>query len=206
MDRRVFAAAMGLLLLLAVACGGGNDRKELTLEGLLAATLSPDDIRELLPQPEAWWPSFPEFNVGFDPAPSEIEGERFWVVQNYQRVGGAANEQVQTTLILFDSELAAGEGLTAIAEANDQNGKTVEGPTVGDESRYFTRETSDEEDSTAPPPFETTLRFRVGPVVGRISIFSDQTYEEPESMARYFAPVEERIHAFLAGKIGRAHV
>ena len=202
MARRAFLAAVGLLLLLAFACGRGNDRKELTLEGLLAATLSPNDIRELRPQPEAWWPSFPEFNVGFDPAPSPIDGDRFWVAQNYQRIGDSANQHVQTTLALFEDEQAAEAGLAAIAEANDQGGTTVEGPAVGDEFRYFTRKgAAADADPLAPPSFETTLRFRVGLVVGRISMFSDPGYEGADSLARLFAPVEERIHAFLAGEL-----
>jgi hypothetical protein len=167
----------------------------------LAATLSSDDIRELLPQPEAWWPAFPEYNIGFDPAPTEIAGERFWVAQNYQRVDESANELVQTTLILFDSESAAEEGLVAIANANDQDSTTVAGPAVGDESRYFTRETADDTDPAAPPTLETTLRFRIGPVVGRVGVFSDQGYAEPETIASYVERIEGKVHAFLAGRL-----
>ena len=178
---------------------------EPTIEGLYAAMLGPDDIEALLPRPESWWPNFPEFNVGFDPTPSGIEGEQFWVAQSYEHVTRTANERLQATLILFDTEQSAEEGLAAITSINDEDSETLKGPSVGDESRYFTRE-GDASDPEGPPPLETTLRFRVGPVVGRISFLSGDEFQEPEYMAEFFTQIEDDIEAFIEGTLEPARL
>ncbi len=175
---------------------------EPTIEGLYAAMLGADDIEEVLSGTGPWWPAFPEFNLGFDPTPSGTEGEEFWVGQTFQTVGGDRTEMVQATLILFEDEDAAESGLDDISSDNDGGSDTVRGPAVGDDSRYFTRESDSEE--TGLPPLETTLRFRLGPVVGRVTFLSEGEFGAPRDMAALFDSIEGDIEAFLDGTLDPA--
>jgi len=159
--------------------------------------LSQADLEALGPQGDEWWPSLPEFNVGFDPAPTAVVGERFWVVQSYEQVGASEDGSVQTTLILFDDETSATEGFDTISDASDGDSTTLDGPAVADQWRYFSR-------STDEGPYETTLRFRAGPIVGRITVFSERGQAEPQTLAGYFAPVAERIDDLLGGRLSAA--
>ena len=208
------ALLLGLTLL---ACGGADDGAsppasnpssededaELTPDDLLAV-LNPDDIKQAFIQPETGWPALPEFNVGFEPAPAPVEGERFWVTQSYEQVGALAAGRVETTLILFEGTAEAEAGFAAMA-ATDQDGRTVvDGPAVGDDSRYYTREAADEGLDAGAQRYETLLRFRTGPLVGRISVFTELGYEGVATLADYFAPVERRAKALLAGSLRAA--
>jgi hypothetical protein len=193
---RILAAALCITVITVAlsmgGCNGGDSEKDPTLEDLLAAAVSREDVQELFPEPESWWPSLPEFNVGFDPAPSPIAGERFWVAQSYQQVGQPSNGTVQSALILFEDEAAAVKGFRDLIDINDEGGTAVDGPSVADEWRYFTR-------STEEHPYETTLRFREGLVVGRITVFSERRHEEADTLAKYAAPGVERIDELLEG-------
>ena len=171
---------------LGVACSSGSEggsSSEITPEDLLAATLSPADIEALFDEPESWWPFFPEFNAGFNPLASEEESEAsFFVAQRYGRVAGPDEGEVQTALSLYDDEAAAEEGFRDATEINDEGSKEVEGPAIADQRRYFTRKA---EDDSGTPPFEATVRFRVGRVMGRLTVFSERDYESPETLAEY---------------------
>jgi len=173
-------------------------QNEPTIEGLYAAMLGVDDLDDVLGG-GSWWPAFPEFNLGFDPTPSGTEGEQFWVAQTFQSVGGDTTEMVQATLILFEDEDAAENGLEDISSDNDGGSDTVRGPAVGDDSRYFTRESDPEE--TGLPPLETTLRFRLGPVVGRVTFLSEEEFGAPRDMAALFESIEGDIEAFIDGTL-----
>ena len=214
--RILLSAALGLIgLLLATGCGSGPAQPapsppaeatpapvELTPEDLLAASLSPDDVATLFPQPNSWWAFFPEFNVGFNPASSgPVAGSRFYVVQNYQEVSGVSDGQVQTTLNLFQDETSAADWFRASADSNDKGGVSVEGPAVGDEWRYFHRNKSDADGPSTAPQFESTLRFRAHLIVGRVSVFSSSGYEEAANLADYAAPVVKRIGALIDGSL-----
>lgn len=185
---------------LGVACSSGSEggsSSEITPEDLLAAALSPADIEALFDEPESWWPFFPEFNVGFNPLASEEESEAsLFVAQRYGRVAGPDEGEVQTALSLYDDEAAAEEGFRDATEINDEGSKEVEGPAIADQRRYFTRKA---EDDSGTPPFEATVRFRVGRVMGRLTVFSERDYESPETLAEYAEPMVGRIQELLEG-------
>lgn len=204
---------IALLIGLTLAACGGDDtaspaasypddgiNAELAPNDLLAV-LNPDDVKAAFIEPETWWPMLPEFNVGFEPAPEPIEGDRFWVTQSYEQVGALSRGRVETTLILFGDEAAAQAGFAAMRAIDGAARTVTAGPTAGDESRYFTHEATADELDEGALPYETMLRYRVGPLVGRISVFTELGYEQVETLASYFAPIERRAKALLAGDL-----
>ena len=176
----------------STSAGSAVPISSLTQEDLAAAVLRPSDARSLFPEGAKWWPSLPEFNsASLDPAP----GKRFWVAQNYQLVDGGRLEgpNVQAPLTLYVSPAAAARDFAGSWKTRDASGKRISGPAVGDESRYFTRPADGK-------LTETTLRFRVGSVVGRISALD--THPWPTSdLALDAAPVLARIQALLEGRL-----
>lgn len=168
---------------------------EITPEDLLAATLRPADVQQLFSRPERWWPEFPEFIVGIGAAADgPMPGERFFVGQNYQQVDDPDETMVRSTLILFEDEATAAAGFAMLRTTEDADGSTVPGPAVGDQFRYFTR-------STEEFPAETTLRFRTGPVVGRVTQYSQADFAAPDAVARYAGAVIARIGPLLDGAL-----
>lgn len=164
----------------------------LTQEDLAAAVLSPSDARRFFPEGAKWWPSLPEFNsASLDPAP----GKRFWVVQSYKLVDGGrlTGPEVQAPLTLYASPAAAAKDFAAIAKTRDAPSTRISGPAVGDESRYFTRPADGK-------LTETTLRFRLGSVVGRISALDTHPWRTSD-LALDAAPVLARIQALLEGRL-----
>lgn len=224
MKHLAMASALVALLLGPAACGGGSAAPpasepestkaapaeaqpteagasaDLTPDDLLAV-LNPDDVSAALIQPESWWPLLPEINAGFEPAPEPISGERFWVTQSYQQVSALASGRVETTLILFEGDAEAQAGFAAMAALDGESRTAGEGPAAGDESRYFMHEASQEELDSGVLPYEALLRFRIGPLVGRISVFTELGYEQAATLASYFSAIESRAQALLAGEL-----
>lgn len=171
----------------------------LSPEALLAATLSLADVQRLAPDPERWWPTLPEFHrpgftftEDFQPV---IPGEQFYVVQRYVKLHDLQEREIQSTLILIDDGGTAMRGFAALPDTLDRGGRTINGPAIGDDYRYFIR-------STERVPLETTLRFRVGQIIGRISVAAQSgDYESAATLAAYAAPVIQRVHALLAGEL-----
>lgn len=194
-------------LLLALACDSDAERTgagpsppaerkstEITPGHLLAAALSPDDVEERFFGPEQWWPELPQFNVGIG---DEAPGLQFYVVQGYQQVGALSRSRVESALILYEDEEAAKADFSGrLLTENDAGGEPATGANVGDESRYFLREGSRED-----TPYETTLRFRVGRLTGRISAFHELGYEAESTLTAWAEPVVRRSRQLLAGKL-----
>ncbi len=207
----IIAIIVALAALLAAACGSDSDSKplpsdsgtqpesssrsqrvEITPEDLLAVTLQPEDVEDLFPLPESWWPTVPQFNVGIG---DEAPGLQFYVANGYQQVGELSSSRVETTLIIYETASDAGEDFdTRLLEENDADGEVSDGPSAGDDHRYFTRMRSGEDN-----PYETTLRFRSDRIVGRISVFHQLGYEEIDTLAAYAEPVTERASRALSG-------
>jgi hypothetical protein len=185
-------AALGTAAGATPAAPSAVQPSALTPEDVLAATLRPGDVHRFLPHGASWWSMLPEFNDGgFDPAP----GKRFWVVQSYELVAGGrvAGPHIQAPLTLYATEADAARDFAAMAKTKDASGTPASGPGVGDESRYLTRPADDK-------LIEAALRFRVGPVLGRVSVF-DSRPSATASLARYAAPVVARVRALLAGTL-----
>lgn len=176
----------------------------LTPNDLLLAALSPGDVKGVAPT-ETWWPSIPEFNVGFSPYKdsSADPGIRFFVVQNYELIGGPSKRQIQSTVVLFNDAASAAQGLARLNQTNDGNSTPASGPTVGDASSYFTRSNIGLGTPTDTPigyPDTTVLRFRVGPVVERIAV-NGAAFEKSATLAGYAAPQVNRIDALVQGNL-----
>lgn len=165
---------------------------KITPEDLLAATVRESEVQNFLPKAQQWWPSIPEFNVGIG---DKRQGLRFYVAQSYQQVGEEASGRIECVLNLFKAASGASEQFAGIAsqQPGDKGGTTIAGPEIGDDRRYFTRATPNE-------PRETTLRFRVGAVLGRISFFSVDAGNAPELLSHFATPVVQRVRELLDGK------
>ncbi|MCL5025637.1 MAG: hypothetical protein M1531_03960 [Chloroflexi bacterium] len=176
---------------------GAKSPSAITPEDLLAAALSPEDVQGLFSNPDQWWPTFPEFNVGFNADPAgRRPGERFYIARSYQLVSDQNAARVVTTLIAFGGAEQAADAFAAWQDTLDNGGDIVEGTPIGDESRYFTRA-----NPGSDYPYEATVRYRVGSVIGRISVLSADAYETPDTLSSYATPVVQRIAALLDGSL-----
>jgi hypothetical protein len=176
----------------------GADRaliSTLTPEDLLSATLTPVEMKWLAPFAEDWWPKFPEFNQGFDLYP----GERFYIVQNYEQFSDVTDASLQAPLTLCVDAKSAKALYRSKAVSDAKGGIILPGPAVGDESRYSAALDRNKR-------YSTTLRYRVGEVVGRVSIYSNLGYQKPEVLARYAEPMVQRIRQLLVGRLKSAQI
>ncbi len=192
-------------ILAAIAClvpAAGTTKAQpapaLTSEDLLAATLKPSDIKQLLPNPEHWWPAFPQFNTGlFAPQP----GERLFVIQNYRMVDRTSNGEIENALILFDDEKSAAAAFKYLVDADAAKVKVLSGPQIGNESRYSSRFEEGEQ-----LPHVDTVRFRTGSITGRFTMKSQGEAAKPEDLARYAQPIIEKADALLKGSVRAAPI
>ena len=169
-----------------------NPVSGLKAEDLLAAGLGPEDIRQKFPHPDSWWPFFPEFNTGLS---EKHPGERFLVVQNYQLAASDAKGRVENALILSEDEKSASETFDALVKEDMVKSKQVEGPALGDETRYLVRTEEGE-----PAPYVATVRFRIGPISVRLTTYNQKENDKPENLAAYASPVVEKVRALLKGE------
>ena len=144
-----------------------------------------------------WFESFPDVGVvGWAYPEGAQPGERMYAGRTYVQVGGDGEPQVRSTTILFDDEPSAIAAYQAIIVEDDPDGAfAVPGPDVGDAALYF--------DSIDGDDHETRLRFRIGPVIGRLSVISTlASFEEPTTVAQYAGPMIDRIENLLLGTLG----
>jgi len=113
---------------------------DLTPNDLLLAALSSGDVKAVAPT-QTWWPYLPEFNVGFSPYTdnSADPSVRFFVVQDYELIGGSSKRQIQSALVLFADVASATQGLARLNQTTERDSTRASGPAVGDASSYFTR-------------------------------------------------------------------
>jgi len=166
----------------------------ITPEDLLAATLQPADVNTLLPEPQRWWPGFPRLNIR---PPIGGPGCEAYAGLAYQKINDPAKNQINVGLGLYCDAASAAAGMFALTNTLEKGATACAGPAVGEQSRYFTRVTSEK-------LCETALRFRVGRVVGRVAAQAQDRYEDPEKLARYAQPLVEKTRAVLDGKLHAA--
>jgi hypothetical protein len=196
--RHFAVVALSLVVVLNVQ-GAGPVRavSAITPEHLLAA-LRPREMPQVLDGPDTWWPLPPEFNVGVG---DQEPGLRFYVVQGYDRVGGGIKGLVETTLSLFGEEAQAAQAFAGtMLHENDRDGIQIDGPQVGAASRYFTRASN----RFKAYSYSTTVRFRLGSLVSRVTAFSPDGYLPGAHLARYTAPIERGVRRLLEGRIDPA--
>jgi hypothetical protein len=176
-----------------VPLGASGGLQSVEPEDILAVALRRSEVAKLLPNGADWWPELPEVYPGnFDP---KAPGLRLWAVQSYQLVtsGKAADSRLETTVSLYRSPALASASFAALGRSgSDSSGKLIPGPRVGDEVRYFTRK----RDGLV----ETTVRFRVGLLSGRVSVFGAREWKT-QDLARYATPVLARMESLLVGKL-----
>ncbi|MBI4278715.1 MAG: hypothetical protein HY660_09685 [Armatimonadetes bacterium] len=197
--RHAVAVIVGVAILVFAGLSGAAQSttvplSRITPEDLLAAGLTRADLKSLGADPDKWWPEFPQFNVGI--GGPILPGMRFYVTQTFRQVGDPARRRIEVALSLYGDTRAAGRAFPAYADhpQADKGTTTVVGPSTGDESRYFTRTTND-------GLRVTSVRFRTGPVIGRIAVLSQSEYEQGATLARYAEPVVQRIRALLRGQL-----
>ncbi len=181
-------------------------------DGTTSETIAPEDlwnaVAGLAPGSQfgapagRWWPRLPEFDV--PPYRGEglpLPGQRFTVTQSYADID-APGAGLELALTLFTDPTAASEAFAALADISDVGGVPGVAPAVGEEARAFTRTLSD----NGVPVDEATIRFRVGPVVARVSWFAVSGLEPedpaPEAINGLAATVADRLGALFAGGLG----
>ncbi|NUQ00598.1 MAG: hypothetical protein HUU35_12165, partial [Armatimonadetes bacterium] len=127
-------------------------------EALALATVSLADIAAVLPDAHSWWAYRPEYNLGLA---ERLPGELYYVAQRYRQID--TQGELVSTLVLYGDEHQASDAFAAALAA--ERGEPAEGPAVAEERGYRQAE--------GYPNVLTTLRFRAGRVMGRLTSTGD---------------------------------
>lgn len=167
---------------------------KITPEDLLAAIFTRAELEQLVNKPgDAWWASAPRF--GGPPLPDpDYPGERFYAALGFDRVSGP--KWFDIDLSFFPDTATASSCFAALLSTADKKATLLTGPTVADEQRYFTFTNTGED-----APNESDIRFRVGPVIARLSWGDKTGFQTPATVARYAAALGTKLNSLLAGKM-----
>lgn len=169
---------------------------DLTVADLYQAVFTPEEaLNTIFPKGETW-PRMPQMHLGTKD-PMMITTPKFWVAQSYEQLGQSSTP-FENTLLMYDSEEVAREEFTAMLRGSDKDTTPMPGPAVGDESRYYQRSVPQATCPDCTPLDQYNIRFRVGPVIGRIGFVSPVSDPEaPEGLAKWAGPVVDRLHKLL---------
>ncbi len=161
-------------------------------EQLLASTIHADDLANI--SPGGWWNDLAEFNDRLDPGGGASE-----VTSVTAHVFGKPDDapaEVATSLQLYTKAAAAADAFDATAADDTRDdGPVVDGPKLGDQSRYlYQAADSGHEGSTA-------LRFRSGNYVARIEVGGTASTMTRDQLAALGRVVLGRLHELDAGKL-----
>ncbi len=189
-----------------VGCGKGGDagRPAASLSGeeLLAALLSPAEIQQVVTAPSAeWWGNMPEVFAGTARPDTSLPGESIFVARRYAPPSLPDGTWVEATLVTFSDDKAAHDAFVKIAATSDKNGVTIAGETSDavDELRYFTLEELGRVKTT-------TLRYRVGAVLGRITLSLPKVKEQEKLLAALGKLAVPHVYDLLSGKLTAAEL
>ena len=162
-------------------------------EQLLQAAVRADDLA--MAGPGGWWNDLPEFNDRLDPGAGA--GAVTSVTAHVFGKPDDAPAEVATTLQLYASAAAAAAAFDATAgdDARD-DGTPVDGPGIGDESRYLHQPASSEHEGTS------ALRFRWGGYTARIEAAGAASAMARDQMAALGQMVLVRLRQLEAGTLG----
>ena len=180
-----------LILVLAPVLAAPADPAALTPEDLLAAVPALTSVEGVVATPADWWPHFPEFNVG-SINPGRWPGERFYVAQTFAKFDDQVNSRLVVTVLLFGSLKEAHRAFVDKSSRNAYGSIVHSGPKLGDERRYFSRPGS---------PGVTMMRYRVGPIMGRVSLYSPGPPASAETLAKYGEALVTKLQDLLDGKL-----
>jgi hypothetical protein len=140
-------------------------------EQLLTATLHADDLQKQNLDPGGWWNDAPEFNGRLEP---DSRPEMLTYVMSH--LFGKPDDnpaEVATGLHLYATAAASADDFTASTAADKQDyGGIVDGPKIGDQSRYLRQAADNEHEAGAALHFQIgryRVRIDVGGKAGGIS-------------------------------------
>jgi len=177
-----------LLLLASAAAQQTPPAAEL----LLQSTIHADDLAKA--DPGGWWNDLAEFNDSLDP-----DGGADEVTSITAHVFGKpdnAPAEVATSLQLYTKASAAAAAFDDdAADDTRDDGAIVDGPKVGDESRYLYQAANGEHEGS------TALRFRLGKYVARIEVGGTAASMTREQLAALGRLVLGRLRQLDNGKL-----
>jgi hypothetical protein len=161
-------------------------------EQLLASTIRADDLAAV--NPGGWWNDLAEFNDRLDPDGGA--GEVTSVTAHVFGKPDNAPAEVATSLQLYTKAAAAADAFAAAATDDTRDdGAIVDGPKIGDQSRYlFQAADSQHEGSMA-------LRFRFGNYGARIEVGGAASTMTRDQLAALGQLVLGRLHQLDAGTL-----
>jgi hypothetical protein len=166
-----------------------------TPEQLLAATVHADDLAKV--GPGGWWDDAPEFNDRLEPD-SGADAVTFIMAHVFGKPDDAPAE-VATSLHLYAKAAAAADAFDASAGVDKQDfGNTVDGPKIGDQSRYLHQAADSEHEGGV------ALRFRFGRYLARIDVGGDASAMPADQLAALGKLVVDRLTQLDAGKLAAA--
>lgn len=200
----------------ASATQRARSQAAITPAALLAAVVQPSDLSGILggdAYATKWTPGDPEVHTARADRTPVFEWRGLVAMAARHYYGGQASAghaplpRVESVLLLFDKEAAAKSEFTDLRDKlkppqGEKDGATVDGPAVGDEYRYFDRYRRDTGE------VESTVRFRIGRVVGRVSLFAEPRYDDrPPAAAStdavhiWVEPVVAHVRAMFDGSL-----
>ncbi len=187
----LLAVTVFLIVVLSPVLAADADPAALTPEDLLATVPALTDVAGVVATPADWWAGFPQFNGG--PAnPVPRRGERFCVAQTFKKVDDQEQSRLEVTVVLFKDGKDAHRSFVDMSSETAYGATVLQGPRRGDERRYFAR---------AGQPGEVIMRYRVGPIMGRVSLFSPGPLASAEIVAKYGEALVTKLEALLAGEL-----
>lgn len=186
------AVAIGVLLS-GMPIGPGRAQQSVpSPEQLLTAAIHADDIADI--NPGGWWNDVPEFNGKLEPdtGPDAIT----FVVAHVFGKPDDGPAEVATALHLYAKAAAAADAFDTSAETDKRDyGEVIDGPKVGDQSRYLHQAADSEHEGGV------ALRFRFGRYLARIDIGGDASTMAPDRLAALGKIVIDRLGRIDAGKL-----
>ncbi|MEI7833774.1 MAG: hypothetical protein WCJ56_11330 [bacterium] len=189
-----------IVVIFLAGCGKGGDGRaaaSLSAEELLAGLPSPAEIQQVVTAPSAeWWGNMPEVFAGTARPDTALPGENIFVARRYAPPSLPDGTWVEATLVTFSDDKAAHDAFVKIAATSDKNAVTIAGETSDgvDELRYFTLEEVGRIKTT-------TLRYRVGAVLGRITLSLPLVREQEKLLAALGKIAVPHVYDLLSGKL-----
>jgi hypothetical protein len=161
-------------------------------EQLLAASVHADDLVGV--NPGGWWDDAPEFNGRLEPdsAPDLVT----FVMSHVFGRPDVAPAEVATALRLYGRAASAADAFDATADTDKKDyGESVDGPKIGDQSRYLHQAADGEHEGGV------ALRFRFGRYLARIDVGGDASTMTIDRLAALGKIVADRLGQLEAGKL-----
>lgn len=159
-------------------------------EQLLAAAIHASDLAQV--NPGGWWDDVPEFNDRLEP---DANAETLVIAHVFGRPDDGPAE-VATSLRVYAKSAAAADQFGAALAADKQDyGEIVDGPKVGEQSRYLHQAADSQHEGGI------ALRFQFGRYLVRIDVGGDASTMAPDDLAALGKLVLDRLSQIDAGKL-----